>query len=161
MTSLGSTTTTHGIEVRVVPEFLPAESSPKAERFVFGYHIVITNHSRRTVQLLERHWIILDADGDRRDVRGSGVVGQRPILQPGQSFDYRSGCPLSTPWGTMEGTFTFRHVRRSQPQESPEAIEGDEALEEQLDTPDLAEQGRFFVNVGRFFLVTSGEHLSP
>lgn len=106
-----SDTTTRGIRIRVLPRFLP-EHSGRAEawqgdRYVFAYHITITNNSPSRAKLLSRHWIIVDADGDRHEVRGEGVVGCQPDLAPGESFEYTSTCPLPTPWGTMEGEFNM------------------------------------------------------
>jgi ApaG protein len=105
--STGSVAITHGIRVSVTPEFLPEQSAPDAGKYVWSYRIRIANESPRTVRLLSRHWVIIDADGDADEVRGEGVVGQTPEIAPGGSFSYRSFCPLQTPWGTMEGEFTF------------------------------------------------------
>ena len=77
----------------------------EGQKHVFGYRVVITNESAEAVQILGRRWTIIDADGHRRDVQGEGVVGQTPILEPGESFEYASFCPLPTPWGTMEGVY--------------------------------------------------------
>lgn len=95
----------HAIEVRARPFFMPERSDPGAGRFVFGYSISIRNRGLRAARLLERHWIIVDADGARHVVRGEGVVGRQPDLGPGAEFTYSSFCPLGTPWGTMEGTY--------------------------------------------------------
>ena len=99
--------TTSGITVRVAPSYLPDQSDPDYPRFVWAYHIRLENHSDRTVQLIARHWIIMDAAGRREEVEGEGVVGEQPILDPGQSYDYVSGCPLSTPSGTMHGSYAM------------------------------------------------------
>jgi ApaG protein len=96
---------TQGIEVEVLPEYLPAESSPEASQYVFAYHITITNKSDMEVQLISRHWIITDGKGVIHEVRGSGVVGEQPKLLPGQSHRYSSFCPLPTPTGNMRGTY--------------------------------------------------------
>ncbi len=96
---------TDGIRVRVVCRYSAEHSQPQLNRWFFLYTVQITNESSRTVQLVSRHWIILDADGRREDVRGPGVVGQQPSLPPRQSFQYTSGCPLTTPFGSMEGTY--------------------------------------------------------
>lgn len=96
---------TEGIRVGATAFFLPEESSPDDNRYVFGYRIVLVNEGARQAQLLARQWIIIDAAGTRQDVQGPGVVGETPILLPGQGFKYTSYCPLSTPWGTMEGTY--------------------------------------------------------
>jgi ApaG protein len=100
--------TTHGIRVGATAFYLPDESSPEDRNYRFGYTIVIVNTSDSAAQLLSRHWIIIDAHGRREDVQGPGVVGQTPRLEPGQAFKYQSFCPLSTPWGTMEGFYTFQ-----------------------------------------------------
>jgi ApaG protein len=99
---------TAGVRVSATPFFLADESAPDEGRYVFGYRIVIANEGDATVQLLSRHWLIIDAEGNREDVRGPGVVGQTPVLKPGQSFEYTSRCPLETPWGTMEGSYRMR-----------------------------------------------------
>jgi len=96
---------TEGIRVEVYPEFIPEQSSPEESKYVFAYRIVITNESDKWAKLLSRHWIIINADGDREDVEGPGVVGYTPELEPGESFEYTSFCPLNTNWGTMEGSF--------------------------------------------------------
>lgn len=101
----GSDTVTQGIRVRVTPRYLPAESDPDARRWVFAYHVVISNQSDRRAKLQARHWVIVDADGRAREVRGEGVVGECPDLAPGQSHEYASYCPLPTAWGTMEGSY--------------------------------------------------------
>jgi ApaG protein len=105
--NLGSVTLTEGIRVAVAPAYLPDQSIPESGRYVFGYRVRISNESERTVRLLTRRWIIVDADGDRKEVEGDGVVGQQPELAPGESFVYSSYCPLETPWGTMEGSYRF------------------------------------------------------
>lgn len=108
--SRGSTATTEGVRVQVSPSFAPEHSAPEPApgenpRFVFVYRIRISNHGDRTVQLLSRRWTIVDADGERHEVAGDGVVGQQPRLEPGRVFEYESFCPLPTPWGTMEGSY--------------------------------------------------------
>ena len=103
-----SDTVTRGIRVVVGAFYLPEESTPEDRQYVFGYRVLVKNESDRTVQLLTRHWIIIDADGEQEDVRGDGVVGKTPVLRPGDSFEYQSFCPLNTPWGTMEGAYHFR-----------------------------------------------------
>lgn len=103
-----SETLTSGIRVVVTPFYMPAESSPKDKRWVFGYRVQLANESEQTVQLLSRRWLIIDGDGQRQDVKGPGVIGQMPILKPGESFEYSSFCPLPTEWGTMEGFYQMR-----------------------------------------------------
>ncbi len=103
-----SDVTTEGVRVGATAFYLPQESDPSEERFVWGYRIVILNQGKQKVQLISRHWVIIDADGKREEVRGAGVVGETPILEPGQGFKYVSGCPLRTPWGTMEGSYQMR-----------------------------------------------------
>ncbi|QLQ26328.1 MAG: Co2+/Mg2+ efflux protein ApaG [Dechloromonas sp.] len=93
------------IQVRVVSHYLPDQSSPEDERFVFAYTITITNVGQLPAQLISRHWIITDASSEVQEVRGLGVVGQQPLLEPGESFEYMSGCVLATPVGTMKGTY--------------------------------------------------------
>ena len=99
----------HGIRVSAVPAFAAEHSKPAANRYVFSYDITINNAGDSPAQLVGRHWVIIDADGKREDVRGPGVVGKTPRLQAGQTFRYQSYCPLPTKWGTMEGTY---HMKR-------------------------------------------------
>ncbi|MFM5924285.1 MAG: Co2+/Mg2+ efflux protein ApaG [Novosphingobium sp.] len=101
---------TDGITVRVAVNFLPEQSHIDAGKWFWVYHIRIENDRDETVQLLTRHWRITDARGAVNLIEGEGVVGEQPVLDPGQSHDYVSGCPLSTPMGSMEGHYTF--VRR-------------------------------------------------
>lgn len=102
-----SDTITNGVRVRAAAQFVPELSDTERGSWVFSYRIHITNVGERTVKLRRRHWIILDANGEREDVKGSGVVGEYPELAPGESFEYVSRCPLDTRWGTMEGTYAF------------------------------------------------------
>ncbi len=99
--------TTAGVTVRVNPSFLPDQSDPEQGVFVWSYHIRIENGGERDVQLIARHWIITDGRGRTEEVQGEGVVGEQPLIEPGNSFDYVSGCPLSTPSGTMHGTYAM------------------------------------------------------
>jgi ApaG protein len=115
---------TQDIRIQAAAQFLPSESDPDEDRYLFVYRIRIVNEGSRRVKLLSRHWIILDAHKQRDEVVGEGVVGKQPDLGPGESFEYTSYCPLRTKWGTMEGTYTFED-----------------------------EGTTFEVNVGRFFLV--------
>jgi ApaG protein len=96
---------THGIRVRVTPQYLEEESAPDESRYVWAYTIDILNEGGETVQLRTRHWRITDATGRTEEVRGPGVVGKTPVLEPGESFRYTSGCPLSTPSGIMVGSY--------------------------------------------------------
>jgi ApaG protein len=98
---------TDGMRVRVQSLYLPDQSSPRNDRYVFAYTITISNEGARTAQLRTRHWIITDGRGSTEEVRGDGVVGEQPRLAPGQSFQYTSGCVLTTPVGTMHGTYRF------------------------------------------------------
>ena len=98
---------TQGIRVRVQSQYLPDQSSPTDDRYVFAYTISISNESTYTAQLRTRHWIITDGRGGVEEVKGDGVVGEQPRLSPGQSFQYTSGCVLTTPIGTMHGTYRF------------------------------------------------------
>lgn len=99
---------TDGVRVSVTPAYLPEHSDPLDKRFVFAYRIRITNESERWVKLLSRRWVIVDSLGESQEVTGEGVIGAQPELEPGQSFEYSSYCPLTTPWGTMEGQYTMR-----------------------------------------------------
>jgi len=98
---------TRGIRVTVMPRFLEEESSPDEGRFFFAYTVEITNLSTERVQLRSRYWRIIDGNGRLQEVRGAGVVGEQPVLGPGETFNYTSGCPLTTPNGTMQGTYTM------------------------------------------------------
>ena len=135
-----SETTTDGIRIHAAAEFLPQESLPQdfaandqgnQPNFVFRYKITMTNVGTGTARLLSRHWVIVDGDGRREDVRGRGVVGEFPKLGASESYSYVSFCPLNAPWGTMEGSFTF---------------ERDDGT-------------RFQAKVGRFFLVPTAPPL--
>ncbi|MDP3907036.1 Co2+/Mg2+ efflux protein ApaG [Novosphingobium sp.] len=101
---------TDGITVRVAVNFLPDQSRIESGKWFWVYHIRIENGSDQPVQLLTRHWRITDGRGLVNHVEGEGVVGESPLLQPGASHDYVSGCPLTTPHGSMEGHYTFRRV---------------------------------------------------
>ena len=95
----------HQFDVEVLPEYLPEQSAPDSGVFSFAYTITITNSGEEPAQLISRHWIISDARGHTEEVKGLGVVGQQPLLKPGESFQYTSGCRLRTASGTMHGTF--------------------------------------------------------
>ncbi|KAG2451938.1 hypothetical protein HYH02_003712 [Chlamydomonas schloesseri] len=106
--STTSTAVTHGVRVQVQSFFLPTKSSPSQGRYMFAYHITITNDNTASgaiVQLRNRHWVIMDGRGKTEEVRGPGVVGEQPILLPGKSYEYTSGCALTTPQGSMEGEY--------------------------------------------------------
>ena len=93
------------IAVSTSPQYLPDQSDEAANRYAFAYTITLRNVGNVTGQLISRHWIITDAENKVEEVRGPGVVGKQPILKPGESFEYTSGCPLTTPFGLMEGTY--------------------------------------------------------
>lgn len=96
---------TRGITVRVAVSFLAEQSDPEQGRWFWAYHIRVENDGPQTVQLLTRHWLITDGRGARHRVDGDGVVGEQPVIAPGDSYDYVSGCPLGTPTGAMEGRY--------------------------------------------------------
>lgn len=125
----GSVAITHGFRVSVTPQFLPDHSSVDERRWVFAYRIRISNESERTARLVSRRWLIINSKGTRHEVEGEGVVGQQPTIAPGESFTYASFCPLDTPWGTMEGSYTM----------------------EPADEPSAAP---FDIDIARFFLVS-------
>lgn len=102
-----SDTVTRGIRVQVRSVYVPERSLPQQRQYFFAYHIRIANEGTETAQLLSRHWIITDANGDVQEVRGPGVVGETPVLAPGQAFEYTSFCPLPTSVGTMQGSYTM------------------------------------------------------
>jgi len=100
-----SEATTRGVHVRVEPQFDPERSNQEEEHWFFLYTVTITNQGEETVQLLRRHWIITDGEGQVEEVRGPGVVGDQPVLRAGESYRYTSGCPLPTSFGFMHGTY--------------------------------------------------------
>ena len=100
-----SDTTTRGVRVEVRTAYVPERSSPAESQYFFAYRIRISNVGDETVQLLSRHWIISDGEGNTEHVRGPGVVGEQPVLEPGEAFEYTSFCPLPTPLGSMQGTY--------------------------------------------------------
>ena len=99
------TAVTRDIQITVMPQYLPDQSEPDEGRYVWAYTIEVANLGRRTVQLVARHWVITDAAGKVETVSGLGVVGEQPVLNPGETFRYTSGCPLSTSSGVMEGHY--------------------------------------------------------
>jgi ApaG protein len=96
---------TRQIEVTVEPNFLPEKSSAENREFFWSYTVVITNSGKETVQLRTRHWVITDASGRRKEIRGEGVVGEQPVLAPGERYEYTSGVPLPTASGFMAGRY--------------------------------------------------------
>jgi ApaG protein len=119
--------------VQAQAQFVPSQSDPERKLHLYAYRITLTNFGPERARLVSRHWVIVDAEGNRENVHGPGVVGEFPDLGPGESFSYVSSCPLRTRWGTMEGTYLF------------ERPGGD----------------RFVVQIGRFFLVPSAPPLQP
>lgn len=99
---------TYGVTVRVRPEFMSERSNPSEREYFWRYVVQIENGNDETIQLIHRHWIITDALGRRQDVKGEGVVGEKPFLTPGERYLYASGCPLSEPSGMMMGSFMMR-----------------------------------------------------
>ena len=96
---------TYQFHVEVQPEYLPEQSEPAQGRYGFAYTITVLNTGQVAAQLVSRHWIIADGRGHTEEVKGLGVVGQQPLLQPGEAFQYTSGCQLRTPSGTMHGSY--------------------------------------------------------
>ena len=96
---------TNGIDVSVVPEYLVEHSDSATHQFVWAYHVAIKNSSNHSIQILSRHWKITDSNGLKQEIVGEGLVGRKPILRPGEAFDYSSGTPLKTPSGFMSGQF--------------------------------------------------------
>ena len=99
------TAITRGIAVSVEPTYLEANSSPGNSQYVWAYQVTIENQGPETVQLLSRHWMITNARGELTEVKGPGVVGEQPVLKPGESYAYTSGAPLNTPSGMMGGAY--------------------------------------------------------
>ena len=102
---LSSEACPRGVRVQVRARYSPEHSSPQQSQWFFLYTITIWNESDQNVKLINRNWLILDATGKSEEVHGPGVVGEQPALSPGQAFEYTSGCPLSTPFGSMSGTY--------------------------------------------------------
>ncbi len=101
---------TEGIKVSVLTLYQPEYSNPFEEHFVYSYKIAIENHSDYTIQLMRRHWLIFDSNGTMREVEGEGVIGQQPVLEPGEVHEYVSGCNLRTSMGKMVGTYTMERM---------------------------------------------------
>jgi ApaG protein len=99
------TATSRGIKVCVEPTCLDARSSPDNSQYFWAYRVIIENHGRETVQLLSRHWMISNGRGELTEVKGPGVVGEQPVLKPGESHEYTSSAPLNTPSGMMGGSY--------------------------------------------------------
>lgn len=97
--------TTQSVEISVRPFYVPEQSDPLDHYYLFAYTVTIRNHGPDTVQLLARHWIITDGTSHIEEVRGDGVVGKQPVLEPGETFEYTSACPLKTPTGNMRGSY--------------------------------------------------------
>lgn len=108
------TQVTKGIKVSVQATFQKQYSNPVMGQYVFSYRISIENQSEQTVQLLERHWIITDSLGSVREVQGKGVIGEQPVLEPGDTHTYDSWCPLVTPIGHMEGNYLMRNANTNE-----------------------------------------------
>jgi ApaG protein len=100
-----SDTTTRGIRIQVATAYLPDRSSPSDAQYLFTYRVRISNLGRQRAQLISREWVITDSDGNEQRVQGPGVVGQQPVLDPGDTFEYSSFCPLKTPVGSMRGSY--------------------------------------------------------
>ncbi len=100
-----SEATTRGVLVQVISRFHPERSEPERKRWFFSYTVRISNVGEAPVQLLARHWVITDASGEEQHVRGAGVAGEQPRLEPGQAFQYTSFCPLGTSMGAMHGSY--------------------------------------------------------
>jgi ApaG protein len=96
---------TNGILVTVKSAYMPERSAPTLRRFAFAYTVTIANQGRETTQLMSRHWIITDSEGEVQEVRGDGVVGEQPVLAPGEAFEYTSWCVIATPSGEMRGSY--------------------------------------------------------
>lgn len=101
---------TDGIKVSVETTYQPEYSNPASEHFMFAYKIEIENLSGYSIQLLRRHWRIFDSNGNYREVEGEGVVGQQPVIEPGETHEYVSGCNLQTDMGTMHGSYEMKRL---------------------------------------------------
>ncbi|MFN8338340.1 MAG: Co2+/Mg2+ efflux protein ApaG [Saprospiraceae bacterium] len=104
------TQTTHDISISIIPSYEAGDSNPAIGKFIYSYQVTIENLSQNTVKLLYRHWHIIDSIQIKREVKGEGVVGQQPVLKPGDVFQYMSWCPLNSPIGKMYGTYTFQNL---------------------------------------------------
>ena len=99
---------TQGVRVEVSARYSPEHSEPQSSRWFFLYTVLIANESEREVQLINRSWTIVDGTGKTQEVHGAGVVGKQPRLEPGESFEYTSGCPMATPFGSMHGSYEMQ-----------------------------------------------------
>ena len=99
--------TTADITVTVMPVYIDERSDPERSQYFWAYRVTVENSSSQTIQLISRYWKIMDADGHVEEVRGEGVVGEQPVIRPGESFVYTSGCPLTSPSGIMQGSYTM------------------------------------------------------
>lgn len=104
------TQTTNFVKITVFPIYLDSQSSPEENHYLWAYHVRIENLGTETIQLRTRHWIITDAYGRRQEIKGAGVVGEHPTIKPGESFEYTSGTPLSTPSGIMMGHYEMEKL---------------------------------------------------
>ena len=100
--------TDHNIKIDVETAYLPEQSDPEKQRFVFSYHITITNHERQPIQLLRRRWVIVDGNEQTQEVEGEGVVGEQPVIAPTESYSYTSGTVLATRVGSMQGHYQMQ-----------------------------------------------------
>ena len=98
------------VKVEVIPQYIESQSIPEEQKYVFAYHVDIYNTSHHAIQLMTRHWLITDGDGKLQEVQGEGVVGETPILGPGESYQYSSGAVLSTEVGSMSGHYGMRFI---------------------------------------------------
>ena len=96
---------TYQITVTAAPQYVPDQSDPDAERYVFAYTITLENTGTVAAQLISRHWLITDGNSNVQEVRGLGVIGEQPLIRPGEKYEYTSGCQLDTPVGVMRGTY--------------------------------------------------------
>ena len=103
-----SDTTTRGIRIQIRGSYMPDHSSPEEQQFLFSYHVKISNVGHETAMLVSRQWTITNAEGEVEYVKGPGVIGETPVLEPGGAFEYSSFCPLGTSVGTMQGSYQMR-----------------------------------------------------
>ncbi len=133
---------TQGVRVSVKSSYIADQSAPRQQRYVFAYTVRITNEGKRPVQLVSRHWVITHGSGRVEEVRGPGVVGAQPRLEPGQHFEYTSGCVLSTPHGAMHGSYEMRARRRQRVPRHHRPVLTEHALHAQLSRHCLGSRGR-------------------